>query len=230
MHQNQTVIPKDQLQRVLGPIGEARGLPNAAYTSAAHFADERQALIGRTWAACAFTDTIPDKPFAQPLDFLGLPLLITRDRQGELSVFHNVCSHRGMKLVGEPTEVPGLISCRYHCWSYTTRGALKRTPHIGGVDRHSLATFNNADHGLKRVPSAVFMGILFVNLSSEAPSFKEHMAPLFKRAERLLGPSGWSQLRPGFTDSQLALEVRSRITSASSMPRRFPARPRLPIV
>jgi choline monooxygenase len=209
MCQDDAVIPVDQLQRVLRPIGEARGLPNAAYTSAAHFADEREALIGRTWAGCAFADTIPDKPFAQPLDFLGLPLLITRDRQGELSVFHNVCSHRGMKLVAEPTEVPGLISCRYHCWSYTTRGELKRTPHIGGIDRHSLATFNNADHGLKRVPSAVFMGILFVNLSGEAPSFEEHIAPLRKRAEKLLGTSGWSQLRPGLTDSHLTLEVRA---------------------
>lgn len=203
------MIGVDQLQRVLRPIGEACGLPNAAYTSTAYFAYEREALLGRTWAGCIFTDMIPEKSFAQPVDFLGLPLLITRDREGELSVFHNVCSHRGMKLVSEPTEVPGLISCRYHCWSYTTRGELKRTPHIGGIDRHSLDTFNNADHGLKRVPSAVFIGILFVNLSGEAPSFEEHIAPLRNRVEKMVGTGSWSQLRPGLTGSHLTIEVRA---------------------
>jgi choline monooxygenase len=200
-------ISPERLQRVLLPIGAARGLPNAAYTSSEHFRHERDAVIGRTWAGCAFTDAIPQRPFAQPLDFMGLPLLITRDRQGELSVFHNVCSHRGMKLVPEPTEVSGLISCRYHCWSYTTHGELKRTPHIGGINQHTCAGFDNAEHGLKAVRSAVFMGILFVNLSGDALEFGRHIAPLRSRAGALLGERGWSQLRPGLTHSQLTLEV-----------------------
>ena len=54
----------------------------------------------------------------------------------------------------------GLITCRYHCWSYATNGDLKATPNIGGVDRHHREGFKNSDHGLKPVRSAVFMGHL----------------------------------------------------------------------
>src|SRR5271156_5867747 len=126
-------VSRASLERVLRPIAQASGLPNEAYTSEVHFRYERDEVIGRTWAGLAFVDTIPQRPFAQPLEFMGLPLLITRDRHGSLKVFHNVCSHRGMKLVAEPTEVQGLITCRYHCWAYAAGGELKSTPHIGGV-------------------------------------------------------------------------------------------------
>jgi choline monooxygenase len=140
---------------------------------------------------------------------MGLPLLITRSRDGELNVFHNVCSHRGMKLVAEPTQLSGLITCRYHCWSYTTRGELKRTPHIGGANQHSCDGFSPAQHGLKAVRSAVFMGVLFVNLSGDAPEFEQHITPLRSRAEALMGGRGWSQLHPGIDHSQLTLQVRA---------------------
>ena len=207
MPESEPAVRREQLRQVLAPIAVARGLPNGAYTSAEHFCHERDAVIGRTWAACTFTEAIPHRPFAQPLDFRGLPLLITRDRQGALSVFHNVCSHRGMKLVAEPTEVSGLISCRYHCWSYTTHGELKRTPHIGGINQHTYAGFEPAAHGLRAVRSAEFMGMLFVNLSGDAPEFAVHIAPLRSRVSALMGERGWSQLRAGLTDSHLALEV-----------------------
>ena len=113
-----------------------RDLPNVAYTSPAYFRHERDAVLARTWAGIAFTDAIPERPFAQPIEFMGLPLLVVRDRHGALRVFHNVCSHRGMKLVAEPTRGHGVITCRYHCWAYATNGDLKATPHMGGVEQH----------------------------------------------------------------------------------------------
>ena len=68
-------ITLERLAQVLRPIGAATGLPNVAYTGEAYFRHERDAVIGRTWAGIAFTDTIPNRPFAQPIDFMGLPLL-----------------------------------------------------------------------------------------------------------------------------------------------------------
>jgi choline monooxygenase len=198
-------LTPERLAEVLKPIEAATGLPNVAYTSTACFRLEREAVIAPTWAGIAFTDSIPERPFALPIEFMGLPLVVVRDRQGTLRVFHNVCSHRGMKLVGEPTEVKGLITCRYHCWAYATNGDLKATPHLGGVEQNHASGFDNAAHGLKVVRSAVFMGILFVNLSGDGPDFDQHTAELRQRAEELLRPGGWQQLAAGVTDSRLSL-------------------------
>lgn len=200
-------VTKERLAQVMKPIGEAQGLPNLAYTDLDYFRYERDQLLARTWTAIAFTDALPERPYALPVDFMGLPLLAVRDRHGTLRVFHNVCSHRGMKLVQEPTEVRGLITCRYHCWSYATSGELKATPHFGGVDQHHGAGFDTAAHGLKPVPSATFMGMLFVNLSADAPAFSEHTAELTARAEALLGADGWKELQSGTSDARLTLSA-----------------------
>ena len=201
-------ISLERLERVLLPVGEASGLPNAAYVDEQHFRRERDQVLGRTWTGLAFSDTLPERPYALPVDFMGLPLLITRDRAGALRVFHNVCSHRGIKLVAGPTEVQGVINCRYHCWAYSVNGDLKATPHIGGVNRHTAEGFDNAEHGLKRVRSAEFMGVIFINLSGDAPDFEQHIGELRRRAAALLGESGWRELKPGVTHSRLVLDVR----------------------
>jgi choline monooxygenase len=198
----------ERLAQVMRPAGEAVGLPNVAYTGEGFFCYERDAVLAHTWVAVAFADTLPERPFAQPTEFMGLPLLLVRDRHGTLRVFHNVCSHRGMKLVDAPTEVRGLITCRYHCWSYTASGELKATPHLGGVDQHHRAGFDNKAHGLKPVRSALFLGILFVNLSGDAPEFEAHTATLRKRAEELMGGAAWGQLQGGVSDARLTLTAR----------------------
>ena len=208
MSEDRRLISSERRQRTLRPITEAVGLPNLAYEDAGFLKYERDVVLAGTWVGLAFTDTIPARPFAQPLEFLGLPLLVVRDRRGELNVFHNVCSHRGVQLVGEPTPLAGLIVCPYHSWSYTTNGELKATPHVGGVDHHQCAGFDASAHGLKTVRSAVYLGILFVNLSGNAPPFERHIAELDRRTATLIGADGPSRLRPGISDAKLSLSVR----------------------
>jgi len=125
-----------------------------------------------------------------------------------LRVFHNVCSHRGMKLVGGADRSAGSHQLRYHCWAYSVNGDLKATPHIGGVNRHTHDGFDNAEHGLKAVRSAEFMGVIFINLSGDAPEFERHIGPLKQRASSLVGADGWLALHPGATHSRLAIDVR----------------------
>ena len=169
------------VESVLQPIEKASGLPNKSYTSADFLELERDQVLGKSWAGLGFTSDLPNKAYAKPVNFMGLPLVILRNKNNEIKVFHNVCSHRGMILVNEETDVQGAIRCPYHSWSYNLDGELKGTPHLGGVGQHKSEGFQHCDHGLKPVRSRVWLGIIFINLSGDAPEFDEYIKPLSQR-------------------------------------------------
>ena len=200
-------VPLSALNAVKQPVAEARGMPNAAYEDPTLFEFERDHVMGKTWAGLAFSSELPKKGFAKPVNFMGLPLLIMRNRDDELKVFHNVCSHRGMILVREETEIKGVVSCPYHAWTYDLDGNLRGTPHIGGSGVHKVDSFNCADHNLREVRSAVNLGIIFINLSGDAPAFNDFIQPLLERWEGFTGKGGLDQIRVADTSSSMEFMV-----------------------
>jgi phenylpropionate dioxygenase-like ring-hydroxylating dioxygenase large terminal subunit len=84
---------------------------------------------------------------ASPGDFIthdhaGVPLLVTRDRQGALRAFINACRHRGTRIADACGRAERLV-CPYHGWSYNLSGRLEGVPHrqeFAGIDleRRSL--------------------------------------------------------------------------------------------
>ena len=90
-------------------------------------------------------------------NFLILPIIILRDKKNKIRVFHNVCSHRGYKILQKPCNIKNTIRCPYHSWAYNTDGKLIATPHIGGMNKHSTKNFNKSDSGLKEIRSAVWL-------------------------------------------------------------------------
>nr|WP_216821224.1 aromatic ring-hydroxylating dioxygenase subunit alpha [Marinobacterium profundum] len=201
------MIPMATLDSVRKPIADASGMPNAVYDDPAYFEFEREEVLGKTWAAVGYTSDLPRNGFAKPVDFMGLPLAIMRNRDGEFNVFHNVCSHRGMILLREETEVEGMVRCPYHSWTYDLNGNLKGTPHIGGVGVHKAEGFVCEKHGLRSVRSHVWMGMVFINLSGDAQSFDDFIAPLTQRWSEFCGKDGWNNLHIAQTGSQMQLEV-----------------------
>lgn len=201
------IIPTETLDEVRKPLAEAAGMPNAVYIDDALFEQERDEVLGKTWAALGFTSDLPTNGFAKPVDFMGLPLAIMRNRDGEYKVFHNVCSHRGMILLTEETEVEGMVRCPYHSWTYDLNGNLKGTPHIGGVGVHKAEGFVCEKHGLREVRSHVWAGMVFINLSGDAKPFEEHIEPLIQRWSEFCGKDGWDNLHIAPTGSQMQLEV-----------------------
>lgn len=205
MEQNQ--VFRETLQFVLNPINEARGMPNESYADPRFFPIERDRVMGRTWACIAFASDMPGNGYAKPVVFMGLPLVILRNKQGEVNVFHNVCSHRGMILVQEEAQVQGMVRCPYHSWTYDLNGSLRATPHIGGVGRHTTENFSCEGNGLRQVRSAIWMDMIFVNLSGDAPSFEEHIAPLDARWKDFYGDTGLDRLRRVNMGGALEIEV-----------------------
>ena len=194
---------REALQSVLQPIEKASGLPNEAYTGEAFAKAERDRVLARNWTCIGVGAWVPQPGDLRPVQLMGLPLILLRDRSGELRVFHNVCSHRGLRLVDMPCHVRNLIRCPYHSWSYALDGALKATPMIGGPGQNSCAGFDKEKHGLKPIRTAVWCDAVFVDLSGVAPPFEDFIAPLAKRWQAF-DPA---RLRHGGADSRFVIEL-----------------------
>lgn len=203
------LIPKSVLDTVRKPIEQSSGMPNAAYHDPAYFEFERDNVLAKTWAGLIFASELPQASYAKPIEFMGLPLLVVRDKSDGLNVFHNVCSHRGMILVEEEKPVGALIRCPYHSWSYELNGNLKSTPHVGGINQHSAEGFTCEGNGLKQVRSHVWMGIIFINLSADAIPFDEFIEPLQTRWEAFTGKGEMNQLKPARSGSHAELTIKS---------------------
>ncbi|MEM8501094.1 MAG: aromatic ring-hydroxylating dioxygenase subunit alpha [Pseudomonadota bacterium] len=202
-------IPLLNLESVHKPIHEANGMPNAVYREPELFAFECEQVMGKTWAGLAFVSDLPQKGYVKPIEFMGVPLLLLRNQQGDIKVVHNVCSHRGMPLVREERAVAGKMRCAYHSWTYDLNGDLKGTPHIGGVGVHEVDGFDCSEHGLKPVRMAIWMNMIFINLSGDAPTFEEHITPLLSRWEQLTGKHGLDQVQPASSGSRMEIEVKA---------------------
>lgn len=105
-------------------LAEARGIGNEAYTDNAFLALERHRLMSPTWTCVGIGSDLPEPGDVKPVDLVDLPLLMLRAENGELRVFHNVCSHRGVRLVEESGQANRVIVCPYHSWSYNLDGTL----------------------------------------------------------------------------------------------------------
>jgi len=211
MHQDSAALNpagrwREAYAAVQRPIREARGLPNEAYTSEAHWLQERARLFARTWTCIGFASDLPGGAYAEPVDFMGLPLIILQDAGDTLRVFHNVCSHRGQRLVAEGGPVKGALRCPYHSWTYDLQGRLRGTPHFGGTGVHQIDGFDCSLHGLKSIRTEVWMDMIFVNLSGDAPPFAEHIEPLMARWRQFWGDSHDRYQRAGQGDG-LDLEL-----------------------
>ncbi len=195
-------------EAVQRPTAEARGLPNQAYTDRDFARYERDTLLASTWTCVGLLRDLPDDgPAACPVEVLDLPLVMVRDAEGRVQVFHNVCSHRGHVLVAQACRLENAIRCPYHSWAYRLDGSLRGTPFIGGPGAHELPGFDKTRHGLRAVPSAVWLGLVFVNLSATAPAFDDFTAPVRERWAPLCGAGGLEQYQPaadGYTELEVA--------------------------
>ncbi|MBN8280992.1 MAG: aromatic ring-hydroxylating dioxygenase subunit alpha [Gammaproteobacteria bacterium] len=157
-----TMLDPADLHATCRPFAEARTLPGAAYTSGGVLALEQSGLFARTWLAVGRAADMP-----QAGDFVTRQIgtdnvLLVRGEDGRIRGFHNVCRHRGARLLDEPAGT-GLarILCPYHAWSYRLDGSLGQLPGGGTADRGQL--------GLVPVATGLHEGFIFVNLDPHAP-------------------------------------------------------------
>ena len=162
-------------------LEQSRGLPSDAYLSNDIFQAETRQLFHKSWLCVAAVHDLEHNGDIKPLMFAGVPLLLVRDHNAGISVFHNVCPHRGAQLAESSRNCRGNIICPYHGWSFDLQGNSVRTPHAGGAGKHQYAGIDPAKAGLNRVRSAQWYGLLFVNISGDAVDFETFIAPIQQR-------------------------------------------------
>ncbi|MBC8295732.1 MAG: aromatic ring-hydroxylating dioxygenase subunit alpha, partial [Pelagibacterales bacterium] len=175
------IIDKKKLDVVNKPITKAHGLPNECYTSKEYTLIERKKLFEDKWVAIGVASSLPNVGDTKPFDLLGIPLLIVRNKKNKIKVFHNICSHRGSKLVTEASNNKNVIRCPYHSWSYNLNGDLIATPHIGGMNKHESPGFKKSNSNLKEVNSSVWLDLIMININNNEMSFEKYIKPLNDR-------------------------------------------------
>lgn len=149
--------------------------PVERYASPERFERERAALFSAGPIIAAHGSELPEPGSFLTMNVGGLPVLLTRDKAGEVHAFLNVCRHRGMRLVGEEHGCKHAFSCPYHAWTWSSDGSLRAIPHekpgFPGIDREA--------YGLKRLPSTERLGFVWIVVTPGGTvDFEAHLSPL----------------------------------------------------
>jgi Phenylpropionate dioxygenase and related ring-hydroxylating dioxygenases, large terminal subunit len=151
------IVDLDKIEATKNLINEANGLPNECYLNDEYFKIEREKVFFNNWIVVGVSSSVPEVGDAKPFNLMGIPLLILRDKNNKIKVFHNVCSHRGMILVKEECKLKNTIRCPYHSWSYNFNGELIATPHVGGMNIHETEGFIKSKSNLKEISTHVWI-------------------------------------------------------------------------
>ena len=177
----ENLLPPAAIEAVMRPTETAAGLPGIAYTSTEFLALEQHLLFAPSWLYAGRAAELERPGDVRPIRIAGQPLLLLRNRKNELRAFHNVCSHRNALILREGAGGRATLTCPYHAWTYDLDGRLLRTPHIGGQDIDECPGIDRAALGLRPVRLDCWAGLLFVNLSGDAPTLAEWLRPLTER-------------------------------------------------
>jgi len=165
--------PVQRLETAAPADLSAQSLPGWIYRDAEFFQREKQAVFRTAWHLVCHLSDIPRAGDFHTFEFLGESVVVLRAAGGEVHAFHNVCRHRGARLLDGPSGHCGRrITCPYHAWTYALDGRL-----IGVPQRDNFPGLDVAQHGLRPLEHEVYLGFIFVRFARGLPSVREMAAP-----------------------------------------------------
>ena len=192
--------------------------PYRLYSDPDIYAREQERVFGGPhWNFVGLSAEIPDPGDFKRAAVGEKPVVVTRTKDGRISVVENRCSHRGMQLCTRDYGNAPKFTCPYHQWTFDLDGNLRGIPFRKGLRNEGgmPCDFDTTRHGLTKLNVAERHGVIFASFSPEAEPFEEYLGPsmlaLFDRVFdgrplRILGhstqiiPSNWKLLFENLKD------------------------------
>jgi phenylpropionate dioxygenase-like ring-hydroxylating dioxygenase large terminal subunit len=182
------------------------------YTDRALFAQEMERVFGGTWVFLAHESEIPE-----PNDFvrkrLGLrPVIVTRDKHGDVHALLNRCTHRGATVCRvESGNAPRFV-CPYHNWTFDNGGDLVGVPMAAGYG----PGFDKGELGLGKLRVESYRGFVFGTLDQEMPGLEEHLGHAARLIDQWLDRWPGAQLKVAHGQHRLTYRGNWKLTYDNS--------------
>ncbi len=134
------------------------GLPGWTYNNEELFELESLNIFKKNWQLVCHESDLPEIGDYITYDMLGERALLVRGQDKQIRAFHNLCRHRGSRLVvGGRGNCRNVITCPFHAWVYNLDGTLR-----GPSRSETFPKLNKNEWGLKPIELDKFMGFYFV--------------------------------------------------------------------
>jgi phenylpropionate dioxygenase-like ring-hydroxylating dioxygenase large terminal subunit len=153
---------KELHDNVSVPFSHARAMPKSVYTSTEFVALEERHIFAHDWICAGRAETLPNPGDFLTLTLAGEPVIVLRDRDGQVRAMSNVCRHRMSTLLEGRGHVRSIV-CPYHAWTYNLDGSLRGAPAMTLNEG-----FCKEDITLPEIRCEVWQGWIMVTLNREA--------------------------------------------------------------
>lgn len=149
-------------------------LDRTVYTDPMRYELERERVLRSSWLIAARSSEAPETNDWVLYEGHGETVIISRQPDGSLAAFHNVCQHRGARLSrGEDHGCQRRFTCPWHGWVYDTTGVVVGVPEREDFDQDHLEGLRSP-----KVAADEWGGWIWINLAGDdAPPLLDWIGP-----------------------------------------------------
>lgn len=155
-------------------LDHASHAPGLIYHSPELYRREVEELFKKEWLMVGRVEEFPNPGDYMALRICDEPIIVARNREGDLNAFFNMCVHRGVE-VAEGAGNSRSFKCPYHGWVYDLNGQLKGAAHMS-----ASVGFDPKNCRMKPLRLEVWRGNIFICFDLDGRSFQDAIAPFEK--------------------------------------------------
>ena len=155
--------------RLVADRRPGHSLPAPFYNDHEIFDLDMSAVFARSWIFVGTEAEVAEPGDYRTVEVGSYSVIVVRDDDEQVRAWHNVCRHRGARILTDQQGSVGNIVCGYHKWTYGVDGRLV---HAG----QQPPSFDPGCFGLKPVHVRTVTGLVYICLATEPPADFDHIA------------------------------------------------------